>query len=370
MENVIALITSGLGEFGVLTATRPPHMLPFGCRYRLIDFALSTCTNNAIDNVALYGGSMLRSTIDHIGNGKPWDLNRRFGGLSIFPTYFNKRYNRGDELMNIFDSLGFYEGKDEQHIFFFDPMVISKIDIEAVFNAHVEKNSDITLIYKTIHDPQGEFLNHNKMSLDEDGQLKNIGINLGTEEDVNLALGMGFLKKSTFVEIVRHGMENGDVFTLREAIRSQRNKYRVDTFGYKGEVFPIRDIHTYMSANMALLDARVYDEIFYENGIILTKNKDEPSTLYHANARVENSLLANGCEINGTIQNSVLFRDVSVGKNGIIKNSIIMEGATIEEDAVVINCIIDKFATVKAGVSLVGSSVSPYTIGKRKEIRK
>jgi glucose-1-phosphate adenylyltransferase len=122
MENIIGLITYGRGEFGVLAAHRPAYMLPFGCRYRLIDFALSTFSNNDIDNVALYAGSMLRSTIDHIGNGKPWDLNRRFGGLSIFPEVYSSKYNRSDELVNIYESLGFYESAVEEQIFFMDPI--------------------------------------------------------------------------------------------------------------------------------------------------------------------------------------------------------------------------------------------------------
>lgn len=370
MENVIALITAGRGEFGALTTTRPAHMLPFGCRYRLVDFALSACTNNCIENVALYGGSMLRSTIDHIGNGKPWDLNRRFGGLSIFPTFFNKRYNRDDELMNIFDSLEFYEEKKEEHIFFIDPMTVTKIDIEEVYRTHLEKDSDITVIYKTVHDPVGKYLNYNKITVNVDGAMKNIGINLGTEEHVNISLGMGFMKKSVFVDVVKKAMEQGDAYTLKAAILSEKEKYQVDTYAYFNEVFIIKDVNTYMEANMELLHREKFEEIFYKNGIILTKNKDEPSTLYHDYARVENSILANGCEIDGTVQNSVLFRDVIVGKNAIIKNSVVMEGAVVEEDAVVINCIIDKYAIIKAGVSLVGSTVSPYIISKKKVIKK
>jgi hypothetical protein len=211
MENIIGLITYGRGEFGVLAAHRPAYMLPFGCRYRLIDFALSTFSNNDIDNVALYAGSMLRSTIDHIGNGKPWDLNRRFGGLSIFPEVYSSKYNRSDELVNIYESLGFYESAVEEQIFFMDPMTITKIDVREVYRQHLTEDADMTLIYKTVDDKEGRYLNYDKMTLNDDGTVKNIGVNLGTQDVFNLYLGMGFIKKSVFLDLIKNALDNDKI---------------------------------------------------------------------------------------------------------------------------------------------------------------
>lgn len=370
MENIIGLITYGRGDFGVLAAHRPAYMLPFGCRYRLIDFALSTFSNNDIDNVALYAGSMLRSTIDHIGNGKPWDLNRRFGGLSIFPEVYSSKYNRSDELVNIYESLGFYESAVEEQIFFMDPMTITKIDVREVYRQHLTEDADMTLIYKTVDDKEGRYLNYDKMTLNDDGTVKNIGVNLGTQDVFNLYLGMGFIKKSVFLDLIKNALENDDSYSLKGAMLKEKGRYKIRTFGYNGRVAVIRDVNSYVDANMRLLDRDGFNEMFHVNGTILTKSKDEPSTIYHKNARVEHSLLANGCIIDGTITGSIIFRGVEIGKNAIIKNSIIMEGAIIEDDAVIINCVIDKGTIVKEAVSLVGSPTNPYTIGKKQVIKR
>lgn len=370
MDNIIGLITSGHGDFGPLTATRPAYMLPFGCRYRLIDFALSTIVNNHISNVALYAGSMLRSTIDHIGNGKPWDLNRRFGGLTIFPTVYNAKYNRSDEILNIYDSLSFYEDNREEQIFFIDPMVLTKIDVAQAYAQHVNNNADITIIYKTIHDAEGQYLNTDKLTFHEDQSLKNIGINLGTQDTFHMYLGMGFIKKSVFMEMVKHSMETEDAYSLKTAILSGRNRYLIQTYSYEGRFGVVRDVSSYFDANLSILNRESYRSLFFENGIIFTKNKDEPSTIYYQHAHVSNSLLANGCMIDGTLINSILFRGVTVGSNAIVKNSILMEGVEIEEDAVVINCILDKGTIVRKGVSLVGSTSNPYTTAKKQVISR
>lgn len=370
MENIIGIIMDGKGDFGPLTAIRSPYMLPFGCRYRLIDFALSTVTNNDIDNVALYADGMLRSTIGHIGNGKPWDLNRRFGGLSFFPAVFSKRFNRSDEMVNFYDSLGFFEESKEEHVFFIDPMVITKIDVREVYLEHLKADADVTLIYKKVEDKEGKYLNYDKMTLNEDGSIKNIGVNLGTQDTFNLYTGMGFVRKSVFIEMVKNSMENDDTNSLKASILKMKDECRIQPYEYKGRVVVIRDINSYMDANMALLDRDNYNEIFHVNGTILTKSKDEPSTMYYQNARVESSLLANGCVVDGSVVQSIIFRGVQIGKNAIIKNSIIMEGAVIEKDAVVINCILDRDTVVKEGVSLVGSPTMPYTIGKSQVIKR
>lgn len=370
MENIIGIIMNGEGDFGSLTASRPAYMLPFGCRYRLIDFALSTITNNDIDNVALYAGSMLRSTIDHIGNGKAWDLNRRFGGLSFFPAAYSKKFNRSDEMVNFYDSLNFYEENKEEHVFFVDPMTLSKIDIKEAYKQHKSEDADITLIYKTVDDKEGKYLNYDKMTLNDDHTLRNIGINLGTQDTFHMYIGMGFIKKSVFVDMVKASLENDDTDSLKAAILKDKDRYKVQTYAYSGRVALIRDINSYLDANMELLNRDSFVEMFATNGTILTKSKDEPSSMYYTNARVENSLLANGCIIDGTVVQSIVFRGVQVGKNAIVKNSIIMEGAVIENDAVVINSILDKDTIVKEGVSLVGSPTNPYTIGKRQIIKR
>lgn len=373
MERCIGVINGGDNEnnFGGLCKHRPVYMLPFGGRYRLIDFTISNMVNNGIKSVAIYTGKKMRSTMDHIGNGNPWDLNRRFNGLFLFPPILENDYGLYTGDIHQFHSTEpFFEHAKEKYVFICNPDILAKVDLNHAFKCFRETDADFTLIYKKQTDPQGDFIHKDKMIIDSEGNLKSMGLNLGTESEFNLFLEMGFVKKEVFLALVRQSIERGDTNYLRDAMLQNKEKYKINTYEFKGHVENISDLKNYYDANLNLLKDEIAQETFYENGLVFTKSKDEPSTWYGKDSRVQNSLIANGCIIEGNVQNSIIFRGVKIGKDAVVKNSIVMQKGVIEKESIVVNSILDKYTCVEEGARIAGNSSMPYVVEKNQRIRK
>lgn len=373
MDKCIGIINGGDNEnnFGGLCRHRPVYMLPFGGRYRLIDFTISNMVNNGIRTVALYTGKKIRSTMDHIGNGNPWDLNRRFNGLFMFPPILENDYGLYTGDIHQFHSTeSFFENAKEKYVFICNPDILAKVDLNSAFKYFIDTDADITLIYKKQLDPHGDFIHKDKMLIDKDGNLKSMGLNLGTEKEFNLFLEMGFIKKDVFLNLIRKSIERGDTNYLRDAMLNNKEKYKINTYEYKGYVENISDLKNYYDANLNLLDEDIAYQTFYKDGLVFTKSKDEPSTWYGKDSRVQSSIIANGCVIEGNVQNSIIFRGVKIGKNAIVKNSIVMQKSTINQEAIVVNSILDKYTYVEEYARIAGSSSMPYVVEKSQVIRK
>lgn len=371
LENCMGIINASTNDknFGGLCKSRPVYMLPFGGRYRIIDFMLSNMVNNGIKTVAVYTGEKVRSAMDHIGNGRPWELNRRINGLYMFsPQYGSERSQKGD-IYQYYLTEDFLENLTEENIYLVNQNVLGKFDLVDAYKYFVESGADMTFIYKS-QENKDYYINSDKLILDEDGNVKNIGLNLGTKDVFNLYTGTIFIKKDVFIEIVKEAMEIGEEIYFRKALLKNKDKYKMNSYEFKGHVEDIKDIKTYYKANMNLLDTNIFYELFFEGGAIFTKSKDEPSSLYTDDSRVENSLIANGCVIEGDVENSVVFRGVEIEKGAIIKNSIIMQKCHIGKDAVIVNAILDKYCKVGEGANIVGTRSNPYIVGKNTIIEK
>lgn len=371
MDNCLGLILNSNIEnnFGSLCQNRPVYMLPYAGRYRLVDFTISNMVNHNIKTIAVYTGDKIRSTMDHLGDGKPWELNRRFTGLFLFPpSYDNNPQGKIDEISQIHSTEPFFENMKEEYVFLAHPNVIAKVDLDEVFNKFVETDADITLVYKQQIDPKGEYINFDKLHLNKAGELINIGLNLGTENTFNQYLGMGFIKKEVLMSLVKVAVEKGNANLLKEAMLLQKHKLKINTYEYKGYVQTIRNLETYYKSSMALLDSEIYKNLFFKGGLVFTKAKDEPPTIYRDNCRVENSLIANGCVIEGIVEDSIIFRGVKVGKGALVKNSILMQKTEVGEGAVVVNTIMDKYSEIEADVNVAGSPIIPYVLEKRGSI--
>jgi len=233
-----------------------------------------------------------------------------------------------------------------------------------------ETDADMTLFYKKQQDPWGQYINSDKMSINDDGSLDNIGVNLGTEETFNMFLKTGFMKKEVFMKLVMESIEKGNADYLLDAVIKGKDKLKINTFEFRGHVENIRNLKSFYDANLNLLKKKVAQELFYERGTVFTKTKDEPSTLYTETSDVQNSLVANGCIIEGHVENSIIFRGVKIGKGAVVKNSVVMQKAEIGENALVVNSILDKDAVIGEEVRIAGSSLMPYVVQKKQILRK
>lgn len=372
MKNLMAIIKSGLETtpYGSLLNTRPDYMLPFGARYRVIDITLSNLSEHGVTKVLLHGGKHIRSTLDHVGNGKHWEMAKRENGLVINAPSINEYESRNKRITSYLNSLTFVDEGKCENIYIANPMVISKIDVSAAYDEFIENNYDVMFLYRKQEDTEGRYLNARKVILDKNNKIQNIGVNLGTENVFNLFMDHILIKKSIFKKVITDAHEKDNAATLSQAIMNNKEHLNIGLFEIKSHVEYVRDLNTFYEANLNLIKTGIYTDLFLMGAGILTKNKDEPSTLYMEGNKVNNSVIANGCILEGEVTNSVIFRGVKVGKNAIVKNSILFQGAVIEEGAIVVNTIVDKFSVIKENVFVQGTKNNPYVVPKKTVLEK
>lgn len=372
MPSIVALIYSSEFEernYGVLCKHRPDYMLPFGGRYRVIDFTLSNLTNHDISRVILYADRMIRSTLDHIGNGKSWELNRRNGGLMInSPTHSTK--GNLSEIETYYDTIRYFEDHPSDYIYICNPMYINKVDITDAKETMESNDLDCLVFSTKTEDKDGYYLNRRIISSDESRRPCSVGLNLGISDEIDLYLGSLLIKRDLFLRILRTAMERNSQMSLLNAIFTFAGDMNIDFYRHNKEFEIISDINSFFEANMKLLNRDDFNQLFYEDGLVYTKSKDEPSTSYTKESNVKNSLLANGAIIRGDVENSIIFRGVEIGKGAIVKNSIVFQDTVISDGAILNYAITDKRTFIDKDTRLFGNRSHPFVTSKNEELEK
>lgn len=365
MDKVLALVYSSEfnpASYGELCKVRPDYMLPFGGRYRIIDFTLSNLTNYDISDVILFAGNKMRSTLDHVGNGRSWELNRRYGGLTINPPDYDTP--KPTEITTYFDSMMAFEQSNAEFIFVTNPMYINKVDIEDAKEKLRSSNSDALIFTKKTRDENGFYLNRKLINADENDKPVSAGINMGTKDEFDLFAGSVLIKRELFIKVLRYALEISDITSLLTAIFEYPGEINKDFYRINNQLEIIMDTYSFFDSNLKLLNKECFDNMFYKGGLVYTKSKNEPSTSYTKDSKVKNSLVANGSIIEGEVENSIIFRGVTVKKGAIIKNSIIFQDSIIGEDAILNFVITDKGTEVGKNIKLFGNIVHPYVSSK------
>jgi glucose-1-phosphate adenylyltransferase len=347
-----------------LTYFRCGAAVPFGSRYRLIDFVLSNMVNSQIFDIAVFTRKKYRSLMDHLGNGKPWDLDRKRGGLFILPPDWNDPtdLSKGD-LQHFHNNRDFFERGLAEYVLITGTHHICNIDYEKVFQAHLESGADITTIYQPVQTPEYEHAYEKKLEMNEDGLVTNITTDVNNK---NLFMDMFIIRKSLLLELVDYCIARNKESLLLDGIMENLPNLTVHSYEYKGYLAVINSIESYYKHSMSLLNIDVYTQLFLNRKPIYTKPKDEPPTKYTKTATTTNSLLANGGIIEGNVENSILFRGVHVHKDAIVRNSIIMQRCEIREGTLLENVILDKDIIISPKRTFIGAPENPYVFAKRK----
>lgn len=372
MAGVVGIIFSNIHDKNVseLTRRRTMASVPFGCRYRLIDFTLSNLVNSGITHVGVVTHYNYQSLMDHIGTGKDWDLARSSGGIKILPPYItafanaqNSLYSTRLEAMK--SMIEFISSCKEEYVLLSDCDVICNMDLSEMINAHITSGADMTMAVKRMYITH-DVRNVEIVESDADGAITDIseanGIVTGYR-DINLNITI--LHRTYLVNLIMDAVAHGyDSFTKDIIAKNLDNcDYRV--YRYDNYFAGINSLTDYYMCNMDLLSSSARDSLFnVKNRPIYTKIRNSSPTVYEEGSSVKNSLIADGCVIHGTVENSILFRGVKVGKNTVIKNSILMQDTLIGEN-VSLNCVItDKDVVIRDGRTLSGHETKPFYIDK------
>ncbi len=365
LTNYMGILNLNENETNIisLTKNRPLAAIPIAARYRIIDFTLSNMVNSGLRNIGIFTQSKSRSLVDHLGSGKPWDLNRRLNGLFVFNFGIaNISLNDAEMLWNNMEYI--YRSK-EKNVILSPSYMIGNIDYIEAVKYHEEKKQDITVIYKNINTGTKNFLNCDVLNIDENNDVLSVGKNIGADDSLNISMEMFIMKKDLLISLINKCVQTGSYSTIKEAIYRNLKNLKVTAYEFKGYLQCVNSISAYYKANMDMLNLKTTKELFFSNGPIYTKTKDEPPTKYSNESKVTNSLIADGCVIEGIIENSIIARGVVVHKGAEIKNSIILQNCEIKEDSKLFNVVMDKNVIVDKGKELNGDEEFPLVIEKR-----
>ncbi len=368
MKNVIGVINLGKEQSMLqeLTGSRSIASVPFGGRYRLIDFVLSNMVNAGAQKVAVFTLNKSRSLLDHLGSGKEWDLDRKRGGLFILPPAIN--YPSGEykgDLQNFYGHLDYFQRSKEKYVIIARSHVIYNMDFNKLLEAHEESKADITLVYKDVDQSEVCPEANIKLKLGPDAKVTDVHQGLLETGRCNLFMETFIIERTLLIEMILDSVEKNQYDLLTQVVMNNLDRLVVKGYQHQGYLSMIHNVASYYRHSMSLLNPEVWHNLFYEPGLIYTKIKDEPPTRYSEQANVRGSLIANGCEIEGTVENSILFRGVKVAKGTHIKNSIVMQKCEIEEGVDLDHVIIDKEVKVTEGKVLAGDPANPLVINKR-----
>ena len=348
-----------------LTETRSMASVPFGARYRLVDFMLSNLTNAGVSKVGLVTKANYFSLMRHLGSGKPWDLDRKTGGISIYPPYSSgdaQVYKgRVEALYGIMECL---LESDEEYVILCDADVIANIDFKEVKKYHDEKGADITVVYANGKKPLGQ---HDVMDFkfDADGRITDVGF--GESESCDYGLDVIVIKRELLIDLVNASYNAKAVSFSHGIIDAQYGKLKIYGYRHDGYVAVMDGIKSYYLANADLLDPKVRADLFNNERPIYTNGKDDMPAKYGIEAKVTNSLIADGCIIEGEVRNSILFRDVIVAAGAVVENCVLMEGTTIGAGCELNYIITDRYATVTEDKKLDGRE-RKRIIGKKETV--
>lgn len=345
-----------------LTRNRTVASIPIYGRYRVIDFVLSNMVNAGIVNVGVFTKSKSRSLIDHLTGGKPWDLDRKRDGLFTFN--FGGGSSSLEDIEMFKDNIEYFHLSKQKNILLSSSNMICNIDYTEAVKYHEQSGNDITVIYKKADNCIKSFINCDVLNIDENNRVMSVGRNIGVQSKNNICMEMFIMKKETFIELIYKCVTTGMCRKIKDAIYRSLEDYSVGAYEFKGYVECINSLKAYYKANMDCLDVNLSKELFFNHGLIYTKVKDEAPTKYAESSVVSNSLIANGCVIEGAVENSIIFRRVHIKKGAVIKNCIIMQNCVIGENAELANIITDKNVSIGSGKILKGDRELPLVIEK------
>ena len=373
MKNVMGIIYTNKDDLSLreLTNQRSVAALPLAGRYRVVDFVLSSMVNSGVRNVGVIMQRNYRSLMDHLGSGKEWDLHTRNNGLFLLPPFVTQE--TGGEYLGVLDALranfDYLRRSTQKLAILTNSNMVFNMNFEPMIRQHEETDADITLLYTKVRrdmelSSAGKHT-HAFLNVEKDGRISDMEVNPNAANYDTMYMNVLLIKRTLLMHLVDGAAAHGEHDINRELIQPAIKSGSLKVYGYEFEGYyrRIETIKSYFRCNMDLLDYNVRQELFKKSPVY-TKTRDDVPAVYREGNNVKNSLVADGCVIEGSVENCVLFRGVHIGRNASVKNAIIMQDSEIEDSVELENVILDKNVTVRAHGRLIGQVQYPIVIGK------
>lgn len=346
-----------------ITATRTIGSVPFGGRYRMIDFSLSNMANSGIKDVGVVPSRNYQSLLDHVGSGQEWDMARKNGGLSILPPYGRQSGVYSGRMQALAGIQEYIKNSPAETVVLSDSDVVANIDLAPVLRQHRESGADITLLYKTSHVmPGGK--NYVALFFGEDGILSDVFITPELSGEQKVYLDIAIIKKELLDRLIADSISHDEHSFVHFVLMEKRPVLKIRGYEFSGWSNKMTGIRNYLDANLALLDPTVRASLFPKGRPIYTRVRDEVSAKYGGEAEIADTLVTDGCVIDGKVEHSVIFRGAKIRRGASVSGCVLMHNTVVGEGAVLEHVITDKNVVISAGERLSGSDKYPLYIPK------
>lgn len=367
MGNVLGLVFANMHDttLGDMTKNRTMGSVMFGGRYRLIDFPLSNMVNSGISEVGVITKSNYQSLLDHLGSAREWDLARKKGGLYILPPFGNVESTlyRG-RIEALYGAMSFIKHSRAKYVILSDCDVVTNIDYKPIVAAHIESGADITAVAHTGVYSSDDIKTSTVFNVDADKNVTSVLINPDISGTCTTSLNVFVMSMDFLIETVNDAMARGNVSFERNILQEKCRELKIKIYEYDNYFSKLNSPESYFKSNMALLEPDNARKLFVPKRSIYTKVSDNAPVKYDLDSKVSNSLIADGCIIEGEVENSVLFRGVKVGKGAKVKNCILMQGTVVGDNAELSYLITDKNVSICENHILTSSPQYPMYVGK------
>lgn len=367
MGNVLGLVFANMHDttLGDMTKNRTMGSVMFGGRYRLIDFPLSNMVNSGISEVGVITKSNYQSLLDHLGSAREWDLARKKGGLYILPPFGNVESTlyRG-RIEALYGAMSFIKHSRAKYVILSGCDVVTNIDYKPIVAAHIESGADITAVAHTGVYSSDDIKTSTVFNVDADKNVTSVLINPDISGTCTTSLNVFVMSMDFLIETVNDAMARGNVSFERNILQEKCRELKIKIYEYDNYFSKLNSPESYFKSNMALLEPENARKLFVPKRSIYTKVSDNAPVKYDLDSKVSNSLIADGCIIEGEVENSVLFRGVKVGKGAKVKNCILMQGTVVGDNAELNYLITDKNVSICENHILTSSPQYPMYVGK------
>ena len=368
--NAMGIIFANDGTIGALTEKRTMASLPFGGRYRQVDFALSNLSAAGIHHVGIITRHSYQSLMNHIGSGEEWGLELEEGGLEFLTPYAMSRTdNYRGKLESLYSAMAFLDyGEEDEHVFMIDSAILSNIDLKDVLASHVASGADITVVTKDGIANGAKQLDL-ALKLDENGKILDMAVDYVAPADYVASMDIFVLSKKWLSKQVKEHIAHNLYHMDRDLVLGQWQKgnISVNVYQFKGAAMYNESVEEYFNNTLALIDKTTRHDLFHYNHPVYTKDRDLVPTYYGTDSDIKRCIVADGCMLGGTATDSVLFRQVTINPGAIVENCVIMNDSVIGKGAELKNVILDKDVVVRPGAKLCGTPTNPIIV-KRGEI--
>ena len=363
--NVTGIIFANDGTVSALTEKRTMASLPFGGRYRQVDFALSNLACAGIRRVGIITRHSYQSLMNHVGSGEEWGLEMEEGGLEYLTPFSSSRTSdyRG-KLESLYAAMSFLEyGEEDELLVMIDSAILSNIDLTKVIRSHIKSGKDITVVTKAGF-ANGSRVVDLAMKRDAQGQILDLAVDYAAPADYEVSMDIFVLSRKWLVEQVKEHIAHNLYHMDRDLVLGlwKKQELTINVYPFTGVAMYNESVEEYFANSLAIVNQEIRNDLFGGNHPVYTKVRDRVPSYYGEDCAIENCSVADGCFLEGSAKNSVLFRQVTVAPGAKVEDSIIMNDTVVGEGADLKYVILDKDVVGRPGAKLCGTAKNPGII--------